>query len=332
MNRSMFLGAVALLALAGCGDKGGEGPKGQVVATVEGEDVTIHELNAELQSMALPPNTARKDAERAALQNIVTRRLLMQAARERKLDQNPQYLMQQRRTNEQLLVAALGRDITQRLEPVTREEAQAFQRRYPNLFQERKFFILDQIQFLRPPNIDRLPLGGAKTMEDVERLLINNNIEYRRQPASLDALSANPDFVNEVVGLYGRNPNEVFMFANQPQGAPAPVILINKITEMRTIPFTGERALGFAQNFLQSAKVQNALTTEVNRLREAGKQKVSYQAGYAPPAPPKAGPETKGGQPDRPPTPAEVAAEAEAAGDDKLAVPTEKASQNIVPK
>jgi hypothetical protein len=208
----------------------------------------------------------------------------------------------------------------------------AFQRKYPNLFQERKFFILDQIQFLRPPNIDRLPLGGAKTMEDVERLLINNNIEYRRQPASLDALSANPDFVNEVVGLYQRNPSEVFMFANQPQGAPAPVILINKITEMRTIPFTGERALGFAQNFLQSAKVQNALTTEVNRLRDAAKEKVVYQAGYAPPAPPKAGAAPTKAEEARRPTPAEVAAEAEAAGDDKLATPTEKASQNIVPK
>jgi predicted small lipoprotein YifL len=54
-KRCVLLGAVGLLALAGCGDKGGDAPKGQVVATVGGEDITVHELNAELQAT---PNSA----------------------------------------------------------------------------------------------------------------------------------------------------------------------------------------------------------------------------------------------------------------------------------
>ena len=41
------------LLLTACGKKGAEGEieKGQVVATVNGKDITIHELNAELQPL-----------------------------------------------------------------------------------------------------------------------------------------------------------------------------------------------------------------------------------------------------------------------------------------
>ena len=73
-----FMIGTALL-LAGCGDKtdgAGELEKGQVVATVNGKDVTIHELNAELQGVALPSGEKRKQIETAALQQIVNRRIL----------------------------------------------------------------------------------------------------------------------------------------------------------------------------------------------------------------------------------------------------------------
>ncbi|QMW22071.1 hypothetical protein [Sandaracinobacteroides saxicola] len=326
--RTLMLIGVASIALAACGDKKGDGdkPAGQVVASVNGEEITIHELNAEIAGSPFPPNTPRKAAEQQALQSIITRRLLMDVAKEKKLDQNPDFLMQQRRANEQLLVQSYLRTITQGIPPVTREEAEKFMRDYPNLFSERKFFILDQIQFLRPKNIDQLPLAGAKTMADVERVLINANVEYRRQPASLDALSANPDFINEVVKVVQKNPDEVFMFANQPQGAPAPVVLINKVTELRTIPFTGERAMAFAQNFLMQIKVNGTLQQQVGQLRDKAKDKITYQAGYAPPAAAKpAGPAQR-------PKPSEVADEAAKDGQDRLATPTEKASQNIVPK
>jgi EpsD family peptidyl-prolyl cis-trans isomerase len=286
--RALMLLSAAALALAACGDKKADAPTGQVVATVNGEDVTIHELNAEMEGVQLPPNVPRKLAEQQVLQNIITRKLLIDVAKEKKIDQNPKFLIEQRRTGEQLLVQALGKDITSKIPPVTREETEKYIRDYPNLFSERKILVLDQIQFLRPKNVEQLQLAGAKTMADVERLLTSNSIEYRRQPATLDALSANPDFVNEVVKVVRKNPDEVFMFANQPQGAPAPVILINKVTELRVVPFTGERAKTFAQNFLQNIKVQGTLQQEIVKIRDAAKSKIVYGAGYAPPPPPKA--------------------------------------------
>lgn len=322
--RVMLFAGAAALALSACGDKKGGAPEGQVVAQVKGEDITIHELNAEIQASGFPPSVTRKQAEQQALQNIVTRRLLMSAAEERKIADNPQFLLQQRRANELMLVQALARDIGQRVPQVPRSDVQKFINDYPDSFAERKFLILDQIQFLRPANIDKLELPTAKTMADVEQRLIANNVEYRRQPASLDALTANPDFIREVMNLVRRNPNEVFMFANQPPGAPAPVMLVNQVREARVIPFTGERAQQFAQNLLQQVRVQNALQQEVQAIRAQNKDAVTYQEGYAPPPPPKAAPGAR-------PSPGQVADRA-AAEKGAADTPAQRASQNLQPK
>ena len=68
------------LLLAGCGEKNeGELEKGQVVATVSGKDITVHELNAELQGAQIPAGITaeqRKQLEQGALQQVVNRRIM----------------------------------------------------------------------------------------------------------------------------------------------------------------------------------------------------------------------------------------------------------------
>ena len=88
------------LVLAGCGKGGAEPEKGQVVATINGKDVTIHELNAELQGANVPANISadqKKQIEQAALQQVVNRRILADIARERGLDKTPMFLLQEKR-------------------------------------------------------------------------------------------------------------------------------------------------------------------------------------------------------------------------------------------
>lgn len=282
--------AVALLLLTACGDKGGSSgtPTGQVVARLNGEDITQLEVQAELAATPLPPNIERRDAERIALNNIITRRMLMNEAKARKLDQTPQFQQQQRRTSEQLFVQALAADIARKVEDPTMNDADNFIRENPSLFAQRKIFILDQIQFVRPENVNELPLGQAKTMAEVEKVLSDARIEFRRLPATLDSLGANPAFIAEVVKVLDRNPREVFVFANQQPGQPAPIITVNQVTETRIVPFTGERARQFATNFLRNQSVQQALAAEVQRQQEAAKAQVVYQEGWGPPETPSA--------------------------------------------
>jgi EpsD family peptidyl-prolyl cis-trans isomerase len=284
-TRGLLLVAAAALALAGCeklGIGGDKAPTGQVVATLDGQEITVLEVNAELQGSPIPPSMSRREAEKLALENIITRRMLSKAAEEREVDKRPEFLLQERRAAEQLRVQALARDIAAKVVTPTRDEAEKFIAENPYLFANRTFFIMDQIQFLRPENVDKLGLEGAKTMPEVEAVLNANNIEFRRQPASLDTLSANPAFVKEVTTLLARNPEELFMFATRPQGAPAPVVLVNQVKESRPQPFTGDKAREFAVNYLRNERIQAALRTEVERQQKTQKERVVFQAGWEP--------------------------------------------------
>jgi EpsD family peptidyl-prolyl cis-trans isomerase len=277
--------AVLAVGLAACNDKkGGDKPTGQVVAQLDGEDITQLEVNAELQGTPIPPAMTRRDAEKVALNNIVTRRMLATTAEERELHKTPNFLLQERRTAEQLRVQALARDIAAKVATPTRDEADKFIEENPLMFRDRKFFILDQIQFLRPPNIDKLGFPAAQTMAEVEAILTTNNIEFRRQPASLDALGANPEFIREVTKVVTAKPDELFMFVNQAPNAPAPVVLVNRVTETRTMPFTGDRARQFAINLMRNQRIQKALEAEVKKQQASAKERVTYQAGWEPAA------------------------------------------------
>ena len=96
-RRRIALIPFACLALTACDlgkAKEAKAPAGQVVATVDGEEITARELRAELQGMSFPSPQARKSAEQAALQSIIDRKLLAKAAEEAKLDETPDFALQ----------------------------------------------------------------------------------------------------------------------------------------------------------------------------------------------------------------------------------------------
>lgn len=280
----LFLMATAL-ALAGCGligggDKEAKAPTGQVVAKLDGQEITVLEVNAELAGTPIPPAMNRRDAEKAALNNIITRRMLVKAAEAQELDKTPEFILQQRRAMEQLKVQALARDIAGKVVAPTRDEAVKFMDENPSMFRERRIMTVDQIQFLRPDNIAELGFEAAKTMEAVEAILNANNIPFRRQPATLDTLGANPAFVTELMKVLDQNPKELFMFATNAPGAPGPVVLVNEVQSTRVDPFTGDKAREFATNFLRNQRIQQALEAEVKKQQAAMKDRVVFQPGW----------------------------------------------------
>jgi EpsD family peptidyl-prolyl cis-trans isomerase len=294
--RLLALGSAMALVLAGCHKKPESGgkPTGQVVARLGKEDITQIEVNAELQGARIPPGMSRRDAEKMALSNILARRALAEVADERKLTNTPQFDLQKKRMEEQLKVQALARDIASKVAAPTRDEAIAFMDKHPEMFAQRKIFKVDQIQFLRPANLEKLGLRDIKTMAGVEDMLKANNIEYRRQPATIDPLAVNPDFIKEITAMLQRNPQELFMFANMPPGAPAPVMAVNAVTETIAAPFIGDKAIEFATKYEQNQRVQKALAAEVEAQQKAARARAVFQEGWEPAAP-KAGAAAKSG-------------------------------------
>lgn len=272
--------AGAALTLASCGDKeGGEAlEKGQVVATVGGKDVTVHELNAEVQGANLPQNInaeQKKQVENAALQQVVNRKILADIARERGLDKTPMFLIQERRAEEQILVQMLQRQMSSSVKAPGQTEVATFIAQNPNLFAERKIFTVDQIQFQTPKDSRILQkYQPLKTMDEVAAQLKADGLQFRRAPATLDVATANPQLVEQVLKL---PPTEIFII---PAGQ---VMVANKITETRTVPLTGPQAQQLATARLQQKAFDDLIKRDLEPKVKKAESEVKYQAGFSPP-------------------------------------------------
>ena len=270
------------LTLAACGGKDDAAlEKGQVVATVNGTDVTINELNAELMGTQLPPpGEQRKAIEQQALQGLVNRTILGDIAREKGIDKSPAYILQKRRADETLLVQMLQRDIASKLPTPSADEARSFMVSNPDLFAQRKIFALDQIQFQAPDDMKKLKAyEPLKTMEQIEGQLTQDGLKFRRAPGQLDAATANPELVRQIASL---PTGEIFIIPANGS------FIASRVTGIKVEPFAGAQAEQYAQGLLQQKKLAAATETQLAETIKKARDAVKYQAGYAPPKAPAA--------------------------------------------
>jgi peptidyl-prolyl cis-trans isomerase C len=294
--RSYSFSATAIvlaLALTACGNKEGEAlEKGQVLATVNGTDITANELNAELIGAQLPPSgDQRKAIERQALQGLIDRTILAGIAREKSIDKSPIFISQKRRAEENLLVQLLQRDIASKIPATSSGEAKSFMESNPQLFADRKIYQLDQIQFQMPQDLTKLKAyEPLKTMEEIAAQLSRDGLQFRRAPGSLDPVTTAPNILSQITS---KPQGEIFI-------VPANGALVaTRITGSRTEPFSGQKAEQFAMNAVQQKKLAEATEKELADRIKKSREAVKYQEGYAPPKPP-----AGGAMPTTPATPA----------------------------
>jgi peptidyl-prolyl cis-trans isomerase C len=276
----LLASAFALAACGGGSEKEATLDKGQVLATVAGKDITIHQLNAELTGLALPSGEQRKTVEKQALQALVGRTILADLARERKIDQSPGFALQRHRTEEALLVQMLQREIASKVQPPTADDASKFISDNPDLFAQRKIFTLEQIQFEAPQDMAKLKaMEPMKTMQEVENFLIETRLKYRKGNTNLDTIGANPDLIRQIAKLPA---GEIFII---PQGN---AVVASKIVSSRVEPFAGEGATNYAMNLVQQKRVGEATERELAEKIKKAREAVKYQKGYEPPKVPAA--------------------------------------------
>ena len=278
--RGALVAAAACVALAGChfpGLGGGQkAPTGQVVATVDGREVTLRELNAEMGSAAYPDPKTRKVAEQQALRNIVARIVLANAARAQGLDKTPDFALQKQRAIDSVLAQALQQKLIAGVPQPTKDEAQNYVSSHPDTFLERKVFVVDQIRMPRVPLEVLKTLEPLKTMEEIEAVLNKDNIPHQRADATLDAVGADPRLVDFILKLPA---NEVFVLpANDG-------LLVNRVKETKVIPFTGDPAMQYATKWLTRQRTQESVSRSFNQLLTASSSKIQFNKDYAPPKP-----------------------------------------------
>jgi EpsD family peptidyl-prolyl cis-trans isomerase len=274
------MAAAACVALAGCKfpgiGVGNKAPTGQVVANVDGHEVTLRELSAEMGNTAYPDPKTRKAAEQVALRNIVVRVVLADAARQQGLDKTPDFALQKDRAIDTVLAQQLEQKLIATVPAPTKEDAQNYIGSHPDIFLERKVFVVDQIRMPRVPMDVLKALEPLKTMEEIEAVLNKDNIPHQRGEATLDAVGAEPRLIDFILKL---PPNEVFVLPSNDG------LLVNRIKETKVVPFTGDPATQFATKWLTRTRSQETVSRSFNQYLKAAQPKIQFNKDYAPPKP-----------------------------------------------
>ena len=275
------LTALCCLAIGACRFPGLPGsakaPSGQVVATVGDKEITLRELEVELNGVNTPDAKTRKAAEQQALQLVVARTILAQEARKEQLDKTPDFALQQQRTIDALLVQSLQAKLAATVPAPSDEEAQRFIADHPDIFAQRKVFVVDTIRMAPPkdPNLIN-GLKPLKTLPQVEDYLTSNHVDHGRTSGNIDAVGIDPALVDKIAKL---PPNEVFLYpANG-------VLLVNQIRETHVVPFEGDQATKYALAVLKRQRTQEAVARQLRQLVQDAGKTVRYNDAYKPAAP-----------------------------------------------
>lgn len=269
MKAGAALCAASLMLLSGCEKKVG----GQVVAVVDGQEVTQGELNAELNGQAIPPGADRKAVMTQLVQQIVNRKLLVGKAKEQGLDKAPAYLAQVQRAQDTVLINMLATNVGKTIAVPDAAAADRFMAQNPSLFAGRKLYQLEQIAFRATPDKAlEAKLKPAKTMEAVEAVLKDSGIVFQRGTSQLDTAAIAPAIAQRLAAL---PPGEPFVVPQNGQ------IVVSVIRAAQANPLPVQQARPAAIELLRRQAVEQAMRKQVDQARDSAK--ITYAPEVTPP-------------------------------------------------
>lgn len=280
-------GTVLVLAvgvsLAGCG---GKTPTGQVAAKVGNQEITVQELQTELAGYNAPDAKTRKLAEQRALQNIIQRKLIAEAAVKAGVSKSPEFAIQKERLEDDLLVRSWERALVAAVPEPSPDQVKQYIGQHPELFANRKVYMVDQLRM--PPTNDPKLLSDLKplnTLDDIAHLLQQRNIRFDAGRATLDSVDLGSSLVNQIDKMPAGN---IFIL---PIGN---ALVANKIDETKVIPVPDAAAAKIAARNIKAQQAQESVRRMFGSVVSNPKIKIAYNKAYEPAAPAK--PATAGGK------------------------------------
>jgi EpsD family peptidyl-prolyl cis-trans isomerase len=269
---------VVALALVACGD---DEPKStQVAAKVNGDEITVHQINQAMQRMGNLNEAQVPQAQKQILDRLVDQQLLVQQAVDKKLDRDPRVVQSVEAARRQILAQAYVEQVMGTAAKAADDQVNEFYNAHPELFTERRVYRFTQMAIGAPA--DRHAEIHARLEEldqqaDKQRILPQmadwlkaHDIQFRVTQATQAAeqlpLESLPKYHKMNVGD--------LMFTATPQG-----VVVSQLTASQSQSLDQAQARPFIEQFLQNRARLKLSEDEMKRLRAAAK--IEYVGEFA---------------------------------------------------
>ena len=266
VTRLVFV--VALVGLvSACSKKHGEEKSSQSIAIVNGDEITVHQVNNVLQR-ANVQIAQQESAGRQIVQTLVDRQILVQAAHKEKLDRKPQVMQAIEDAKAQILVQSYLESRIGGLAKPSANEIADYRAKHQDIFANRKVYMTDEALF----TLDEGSAGkletiakSVKTLKDLEQWLKANQIKYVVNHLQHAAETLPPQLLTQfdkmAIGQV------VFIGANGPNARTMAV----SMAEIKEMPISEKDSKPLIEKILTEQKRKITVGSEIKRLREAAK-------------------------------------------------------------
>jgi EpsD family peptidyl-prolyl cis-trans isomerase len=249
--------------LSACGDKAKEKKPGQALASVNGEEVTVLQLNEELQRAGVAAGQ-QETASKQLLQVLIDRQLLEEAAAKEKLDRDPKVMQAVERAKSLIVAQAYLQKRIGNVGKPTSAEVEDYFNKHPEFFSNRKQFSMSEIVIgandLTPEL--RAAADGAKSLEEVAVWLDAHKLKYGRTQITRSTADVPPQLSSKLLGM---PKGQLFVVKEGPR---AMFIAVN---EIKDAPVTLAVAAPQIEQFLVNKKNKELASAELQRLRADAK-------------------------------------------------------------
>jgi peptidyl-prolyl cis-trans isomerase C len=263
-RRILYAGLILLAAsLSACGEKAKEKKPGQALASVNGEEVTVLQLNEELQRAGIGA-AQQEAASKQLLQALIDRQLLQEAAARESLDRDPKVMQAIDRARALIIAQAyLQKRIGSATRP-TPAEVEDYFNKHPEFFSNRKQFSMHELVIAAADlTADvRSAADGAKSLEEVAVWLDAHKIKYGRTEVTRSTADVPPQLSARLLGM----PKGQLFVIKEGQRA-----MFIAVAEVRDAPVTLQVASSQIEQFLMNKKNKELAAAELQRLRADAK-------------------------------------------------------------
>lgn len=272
ISMGVLVMAVAI-SVAGCGDKKKDREASQVAAKVNGDEITVHQINNELTRLGNVAPEQAKQAANQVLKALVEQQTLVQKALEDKMDRDPQVVQALDAARRQILAQSYIQKLTANVAKSTDAEIADYYQKNPAFFAERRVYRLQEVVVqTTPSNVETIKgeLAKAKQLSDFIQWLKDQKIPAR----AVQSVKAAEQLPMDLVPRFAKMQNGQAL--NLMSGDKMNIFIV---VDSQGQPRTLEQSKADIERYLTNARKREVAMAELKKLREKGK--IEYLGTYS---------------------------------------------------
>ena len=277
LNLAFIVLIFALAFTTGCGkNDDATDPKiaTQVAARVNGDEITVHQVN---DVLARNPNIAPEFANQAKgeiLDRLIDQQLTKQKAIENKLDRSPKVMRAIEAAKSEILARAYQEQIAESLPRPVPVEVHEYYKQHPELFAQRRVFDLEELAFVANSEIAtglREQLTKAHSLQQIADWLQSQGVKFAANRGVRAAEQVSLEMLPKIQAM---KEGEMQLF--ELDGARFQII---RLVASKAVPVDEASVTPRIQQYLANQNTNEALAKEMKKIKE--RAKIEYLGEFA---------------------------------------------------